>query len=1187
MWTCAAFVAVAAVVTAWLVIVAAPRERESSAARWRNQLTAMAEDREGAVENYVAERLEDAGLVAGFPTVVGVLAETDRQSLHAPHDDGRLAHLTEVLRLVATRERYCSAVILAADGRVLASAGEHTATGAMASALPRRCQAERRQLADLYLDETKRALLQVTAPVAGPAAAPPIGVVVLTAEAESWLYPFLRHQAVLSDSAEALLVRRDGDDALFLSPLRHRTDAPMTLRRRLAEPASSAAAALAGQTAFHAYQDYRGVPVFAATRQIAGTEWGLVVKVDRFEALAGYRRWLGRALAQLGALVVALAGIAFGVWHRQRSLLHEVVAASERRLGELVQQANDSVFVLSPDGRVLQANRRAEEMYGYSQEELRRLTVADLRAKETREGAREAVWQAAQGSNVTFETINRRRDGSEFPVEVSTHHTEVRGERFLLATVRDLTAHKRAEQGLRESEARFRNLIEDAPLAINITRGTEITYANPAYLRMFGISSLEELKTYAPLELFTPECRPRVLENIERRAKGLPVPDAYEAECFRKDGSRFPILMYLTRTTLPAGPATVTFALDISERKCAEDALRESEVRYRTLFEQSPVGIYRTTPDGRILLANPAMLRMLEYDSVEELISRNLETTGFEPDYPRERFKEHFELHDELMGFEAIWTTRSGKTVHVVENARAIRGADGRVLYYEGAVEDVTARKAAEEAHRRLATAVEQAAEAVVITDHDGVIQYVNPAFEWITGYRAEEVIGANPRILKSGRQDPSFYAEMWRTISEGSVWLGRLSNRRKDGTLYEEEMSISPVRDERGEVVSFVAVKRDVTREVALQEQLIQAQKMEAVGKLAGGIAHDFNNLLQAIMSHVGVLRHPLPAAHAPARSLDELDQLVRRGAALTRQLLLFSRREVARPERLDVNEVIREATSLLRRLVREDVVFSLELTGEALPVEADRGQLDQVLMNLVVNASDAMPDGGRLVIRSGRGHAAMVWFEVEDTGQGIPDEIREHIFEPFFTTKGARQGTGLGLSVVHGIIARHGGSITVTTRPAAGTTFRVTLPRTFSGEFSRVSEHDGAAEELPRGNGERVLVVEDETSAREGLAQILDSLGYEVTSAGTGEEAGTLPAEKPFDLLLTDLMLPGITGAELAVGLKDRWPGLVIILMSGYAEDEALRQGAVRGTEHFLQKPFDIKTLAFEVRTALDEAK
>jgi PAS domain S-box-containing protein len=733
-------------------------------------------------------------------------------------------------------------------------------------------------------------------------------------------------------------------------------------------------------------------------------------------------------------------------------------------------------------------------------------------------------------------------------------------------------------------------------------------------------------------------------------------------------------------------------------------ALRDSEERFRGIFENSLIGVYRTAPDGRILMANPALVHMLGYASFDELAARNLEDQHHSLDYERAEFKRRVEQDGTITGLEVRWRRRDGTVFHVREGARVVRSEDGRTLFYEGTVEDITEQrrsrqlvlqqaafmtaamdgmailgedgrylyvnqahariygyetpaellgkswetlynggelrrfnqeimpvfwqsgqwrgeavgrrrdgtefpqelsltriedgglvcvvrdlseaKRAEEIRARLATAVEQAAEVIVITDTAGTIQYVNPAFERVTGYSAADAVGANSRILKSGAHDARFYAAMWRTLARGEVWGGHLVNRRKDGALYEEEATISPIRDAAGAIVNYVAVKRDVTGEVQLARQLRESQKLQAIGQLAGGVAHDFNNLLQAVVGTVEVLRSQGSDPQVLTKAVAELEADVRRGAALARQLLLFAHRGVVKTERLDLNDVVRSADRLLHRLVRENIRFGVELAPEPLPIDADHSQLEQVLVNLAVNAVDAMPAGGALTIRTSHPSGDDAVLEVQDTGVGIPEEVRARIFEPFFTTKGSERGIGLGLSVVHGIVTGHGGTIEVASRPGQGATFRIALPYRDSGVGQRPAPANSGPAPHPAG-GKRVLLVEDERGAREGLQQVLTALGYEVVAAASGEEAVVLPTTPPFDALLTDLMLPGLHGVEVAAALRARWPQIQVVVMSGYAEDEAIRRGVFEGKLRFLQKPFDMVTLARELGAALGDAE
>ncbi|MFI5167616.1 MAG: response regulator [Thermoanaerobaculales bacterium] len=614
-----------------------------------------------------------------------------------------------------------------------------------------------------------------------------------------------------------------------------------------------------------------------------------------------------------------------------------------------------------------------------------------------------------------------------------------------------------------------------------------------------------------------------------------------------------------------------------------EAALKASEARYRLIATNTSDGIFTLDHEGRVTFVSPRWLKASGYGEAA-VLGRPM--TDFVAPECRGIVSENFTraLSGEETPLYEIEILGSGGARRPVELSMSnLVDEGGRVTGRIGVIRDITERKLAEGDRRRLVAAIEQAAETVVITGVDGRIQFVNPAFEALTGYSRAEVLGENPRILKSGKHPPGLYRELWNTLLSGGTWKGHLTNRRKDGTLFEEDAVISPVRDALGTIVSFVAVKRDVTQEVALEAQLRQSQKMEVVGELVGGVAHDFNNLLQAMLSHTQLLRSHSRDPEGVLTVAQELEKHINRGASLTRQLLLFSRRETARLECLDLNDLVRNTTQMLRRLVRANIELAIELAPEAVPVEVDRGQLEQVLMNLTVNASDAMPDGGKLTIRTGNLDHQQIWLAVEDTGQGIPQAIRARIFEPFFTTKRAGKGTGLGLSVVHGIVTLHNGRIEVESKLGQGSVFKVTLPRAALIEVRPAEPGRPSTGQLEPGDGERILVVEDEDAAREGLGQFLEELGYEVVAVSSAEEATACPDDRPFDALLTDLMLPGVGGGELARRLQERWPTLKVILMSGYTEDEAIRQGGRAGYATFLQKPFDMATLAREVRTVL----
>ena len=744
-----------------------------------------------------------------------------------------------------------------------------------------------------------------------------------------------------------------------------------------------------------------------------------------------------------------------------------------------------------------------------------------------------------------------------------------------------------------DSEAHYRKLFEEmAQGVVYQDRNGAVTAANPAAERILG-ASLAQLRARPPVDfgwhairedgsIFPANEHPArqvlatgrpvsgvvmgVLNPREQAVRWIQVAAVPE---FR-DGETAPFRVFSTFE-------------DITGRKRAVEALRESEERFRSLVETLTDWVWEVDAGDRYVYASPRVAQVLGY-TPEEILGR----TPFDLMVPEEaaRMREAFQVYKAgrrpFALLENVNVRRDGRTVIMETSGTPVIGPDGGLRGYRGTDRDITQRRQAETERRRLATAVDQATEAFLITDTQGVIEYVNPAFERITGYRGDEVIGLTPRIVKSGRQDVAFYEHLWRTILAGEVWTGTLINCRKDGTEYHEAMTITPLRDERGDVVRFVAVKADITARVDLERQLAQAQKMEAVGRLAGGVAHDFNNILQAMLTTTQLLGMPRDDdPSAPREEARELESLVERASQLTRQLLLFSRRERTRPEPGDLNDVVRTVERLLRRLLRANISVGVELAGEPLPVRADHGQLEQVMVNLAINASDAMPEGGALTITSGADGGDGVWFALSDTGGGIPAALREKIFEPFFTTKEPGRGTGLGLAVVHGIVAAHGGRIAVESADGGGTTFRVWLPRMADAEAPTSSRTRG---EVLRGRGERVLLVEDEPSVRTAVTQLLTRLGYVTVAAASGEEAVALEDRTPFDLLLTDTMLPGITGVDVVRALRERWPAMGIILMSGYAADEVLPQGENLEKWNFLQKPIDLDVLARTIRRTLD---
>jgi two-component system cell cycle sensor histidine kinase/response regulator CckA len=497
-----------------------------------------------------------------------------------------------------------------------------------------------------------------------------------------------------------------------------------------------------------------------------------------------------------------------------------------------------------------------------------------------------------------------------------------------------------------------------------------------------------------------------------------------------------------------------------------------------------------------------------------------------------------------------------------------------------------------EEMLRKLSRAVEQTADLVIVSDCAGIMEYVNPAFEQLTGYSRREAIGRPLRILRSRQQVPAIYREMWRTVVAGKVFRGTILNRKKNGETFLAERIITPLRDAEQRITHFIFTDRDITERHKLESQLQQAQKMDAIGTLAGGVAHDFNNLLMVISAHAELTLDSLASDHPLRRNLTEIMMAAGRAADLTRQLLAFGRKQIQVLRVLDLNSVIHEVSRMLPHLIGEDIQLAIMPGDDLGKVKADPVQIEQVVMNLAANARDAMPRGGTLTFETenieldeGYMHrhsmvpaGDYVLLTVTDVGEGIAPEHMPHIFEPFFTTKKEGKGTGLGLATVYGIVKQNGGFIWVYSEPGMGTTFKIYLPRVRQ-ELAKLPPPP-AMEKPPRG-WETVLLVEDETAVRKSEEEFLRLSGYTVLEAENGENALCVAREHagPIHLTITDVVMPRMGGAKLAEHLLAERPGIKVLFVSGYAENTVLQHGAIDLTARFLQKPFTLKSLGRKV--------
>ncbi|MBI5692850.1 MAG: PAS domain S-box protein [Verrucomicrobia bacterium] len=785
----------------------------------------------------------------------------------------------------------------------------------------------------------------------------------------------------------------------------------------------------------------------------------------------------------------------------------------------------------------------------------------------------------------------------------------------LSATVQEL---ERTSGVLRASEQQYRALFQanPHPMWISDRESRRFLAVNGAAVAQYGFSSEEfagmTVRDLRPEEESTPQSKDLLDggDEIEdagvrrHRTKGgrvVRIQVASHELVWEDRGARLVLALDVTaqEETRHRLESTRQALLSVIEdHKQAEAALRTSEERYRSLVETSFDWIWEIDTRFRYTYASPRVRELLGY-APDEVVGRM--PFDFMPAAEAQRVRAAFEqivaTREPFASIENVNRHRDGHLVVLETSGVPVFAADGTWLGYRGMDRDITARRTAEKTLRLRGAALEAAANAIVITDRSGVIEWANPAFVELSGWSLAEAIGRNPRdLIKSGEHDPAFYRGMWETIMAGRVWRGEVVNRRRDGTCWTEDMTIAPVRNEAGEISHFIAVKQDITRQKALEAQVIQSQRMEAIGTLASGIAHDLNNILAPILLVTDVVRGRL-VEEADRELLSMTQASARRGADIVRQLLTFSRGQAGERSAVQPRHLLKEMVAIMRETFPRSIALRLESPVDLWTVEADPTQLHQVVLNLCVNARDAMPEGGILVVSAsnaildsndpslppGLKAGAYVVLSVRDSGTGIPPEIRQRIFDPFFTTKPRGQGTGLGLATVLGIVRGHGGAVTVDSTLGKGTTFRVLLPA-MTGEGAARAE-DSRVEEQAAPARDLILVVDDEIAVRLATRAALEQHGHRVILAENGEDAlkQYLVQRGEIHLILTDLMMPVMGGVALIRALRAIDPRTRVIAISGLIEDRTRRELEELGVREIVAKPTEVAELLAAVDRAL----
>ncbi len=847
-------------------------------------------------------------------------------------------------------------------------------------------------------------------------------------------------------------------------------------------------------------------------------------------------------------------------------------------------------------------SRGVEKLLGYSPEEFlvnERFWEQVVHSEDKEAMLTIAARARAEDTPLEHEFRAVARDGRVVWLRNRLRRVEaVRGQKPRLRGVAvDITEHKRVEDKLRLSD----EILQRVPALVLVAdREGRITYVSPSAKEILGYRPEELLGEGWWLRTRTnPEERERERNAVAGCARGerpLSI-EPYERIVFHRNGQPRWILWHDT-----PGPNQTLIGVghDITARKQAEQQLRERTAYLHALIEHSPLAVVVLDSEQRVQMCNRAFTTLFGY--------RQAEILGGLID----EFLAPPELKSEAVSFSRRALT--GQRVHTTTRRRRKDGSlvtvevtgvplivDRKMVGGIGIYQDITERLRAEEAlretHHLLETIIQTSPLAIIVLDNTGRVKLWNRAAENIFGWSAAEVLDRPLPIVPEEHREE--FCRLLDAELQGQSQTGLpLLRQRKDGSRVTVRLWSAPLCDASGQRLGVMGVLEDITEKRALEEQLRQAQKMEAVGRLAGGVAHDFNNLLMVIFGYAELLLERLPAESPLRRPAEEIHKAANHAANLTRQLLAFSRKQMLQPHVLDLNSVVRDLQQLLRRLIPENIELVIRTAAEFGAVLADPGQLEQVILNLVINARDAMPAGGKLILETANvvldaSHplthsdlppGAYVLLAVSDTGCGMDRETLIHIFEPFFTTKAKSGGTGLGLATVYGVVKQSGGHITVYSEPGLGSTFKIYLPQVTAPEQSGCAGPPSDA--LPAGS-ETILLVEDEQDVRELSDEFLRRQGYRVLSADSGEQARTLAAahDGPIHLLITDLIMPGMSGCELAEHLQANRPEIKVIFTSGYADEAALQHCLGKSGAAFLQKPFPLHVLARKIREVLEE--
>lgn len=891
---------------------------------------------------------------------------------------------------------------------------------------------------------------------------------------------------------------------------------------------------------------------------------------------------------------------------RVRELEHDLASRQEVGLAgflHTVDQLPIALFGIDGQHEVLWASAGARRMFpAVAEHDIIGRPSSALLPRAHREEVDARIEAALGGERQSYElTVELHRGETSLRLT----HVPVRtftGEPGIISMVEDISAVQQQSDQLADSQRRLALIADHTNELLYLQdEAGDLLYVSPSVERLTGWTA-EEYGTGAEDIIVHDSPITDAARAVWTRSRAGDHPELppYEVEIRHRDGTHRIHEVHEGWVRDDTGEwVLLGVAIDVTSRHQAAAELVAREELYRTLFENVQDVFFRTDRDGVMSEISPSVERWTGF-SPAELVGQHADVFYADPD-DRARLFSQLQEHGEVLDFETRMVHRDGYALHVSVNARTIHDADGEVVGTDGTLRDISERKRSEAQLQLLATAVRAAPDAVVISDMDGRIVFANPAVERLTGLPRQELLLADVGELLPEVEQDEGATRLLEAMRAGRAWRGLL---RREGTSPDSaaetqilDAGLTPVEDADGGTAYTVTVLRDVTERHHLEEQLITSEKMNAIGRVAGGVAHDFNNIITAITGFSELLLAELPEDDRRRRDIIAVRDAGRRAADLTSQLLAFSRRQRMSPQALDLNELLASRQRMLTSVVGESIELDLDLERGLPEVHVDPTQMEQVVLNMVINARDAMAGGGHLRIRTSEiAHddpallptvelepGDYIRIEFEDTGHGMDEETRQRVFEPFFTTKARGKGTGLGMSTCYGIIKQSSGDLTVHSELGQGTTFTVLLPRATPSERPRHHLDDDL---LPTGQ-ETVLLVEDESAVRQMCTRMLEGLGYRVIVAEHGldalEQLETVGGTG-IDLLLSDVVMPVMGGRELAERVREVRPWVPVVFMSGYSNRSLEEEYGDVERLRLMQKPFTREQLAQAVRGALD---